>query len=192
MKINRIIFGIIFFIIIINISISASLSYDNFVHDQTILSLSSSSSVSQSSFSLDDQWNLGLVGARKAHSAGFDGTNASNPNDPVVVAVLDSGVDNNHTELQSSFVNSTDFTGEGTQDDTAHGTHVSGIIASNVRGVAPAAKIYSFKVIGSGGSGLVSWLINALNDLSKNHPPIKGGTDGVDIVTMSLGVLPSE
>ena len=69
----------------------------------------------------------------------------------VVVAVIDSGVDYNHTDLASAVLANVDFTGSGLppQDYNGHGTYVAGIIVSqsyNYRGIAPDAKIVSLKV----------------------------------------------
>ena len=40
-------------------------------------------------------------------------------------------------------------------DETAHGTHVSGTVAANgtIKGVAPEAKLLAYRVLGPGGSG---------------------------------------
>ncbi|NHI92658.1 MAG: hypothetical protein EAX96_09150 [Candidatus Lokiarchaeota archaeon] len=197
MKAKKIIISAILFLFFTNIIMSFSINYEQLNSNQAILSISSAPLSSQS-VSLDTQWNLELIGARKSRAAGLTGANASNPNDPVVIAVLDSGIFN-HSELKNAtghtkIVNSTDFTipSQGVQDDTAHGTHVAGIIASNVRGIAPDVILYNFKVIGSGGTGSSTWLQNALNDLATNHPPNKGGIEGVDIVTMSIGIVPDE
>lgn len=69
---------------------------------------------------------------------------------------------------------------------TEHGTHVAGIIAgqgkneadSPVKGVAPDADIYSYRVLGPYGSGFTSAILAAID---------KAVTDGMDIVNMSLG-----
>ena len=182
--------------IIFILSISVSCFQYSIVFENGQGFLVSSSIMSSQTVSIDPNWNLDITGARKARAFGYTGRNATDPTDPIVIAVLDSGI-YNHSEFRNSsglatLKNSTDFTGEGTQDDTAHGTHVAGIIASNVRGIAPDVILYNFKVIGSGGTGDTDWLEYALNNLSTFHPPHLGGTEGVDIVTMSLGVIPDD
>ena len=68
----------------------------------------------------------------------------------VGVAVVDTGVDYNHADLQPLGVQSYSAFGASAQDDNGHGTHVSGTIAArnnsaDVVGVAPAATIYGVK-----------------------------------------------
>src|SRR5690606_12996332 len=84
----------------------------------------------------------------------------------IKVGVLDSGIDYRHPDLGGCL-------GEGckvvaaynlVEDDTAedgmdvygHGTHVAGTIAAKgeIRGIAPDAKLYTFKVLGDDGYGL--------------------------------------
>ena len=78
-------------------------------------------------------------------------------NDPIVVAVIDSGVHGNHTILDSRLVTSRQACHLQPHNDDegrvhTHGTHVAGIIAaedtpsSDVVGIAPLARILSTKV----------------------------------------------
>lgn len=101
------------------------------------------------------------------------------------VAVLDTGVDLNHPDLQGQILDAKDFTGSpsGPQDVNGHGTHCSGIIAAldnslGVIGVAPECKILAGKVLGDHGSGSgrqiaagVHWAVDM----------------GAHIISMSLG-----
>ena len=53
-------------------------------------------------------------------------------------------------------------------DDNGHGTHVAGIIAAaddtqGVVGVAPQAKLYAIKVLGSSGGGYWSTVITGID-----------------------------
>ncbi len=99
----------------------------------------------------DDVWAQGIDGA---------GVN---------VAVLDTGIDTNHSELSDSIVGCDTFV-EGTttcEDDHGHGTHVSGIITANgvnanATGVAPGAGIYMYKVCDAGGSCYESDMMAAM------------------------------
>ena len=70
---------------------------------------------------------------------------------------------------------------------TAHGTHVSGIIAGTgeneeseyaVKGVAPNVELYGYRVLGPYGSGAPSGIIAAIE---------KSVLDGMDVINMSLG-----
>jgi subtilisin family serine protease len=78
-----------------------------------------------------------MVGAPAAWQAGFDGTG-------VLVAVLDTGYDQNHPELKDVVATSKDFTAAGIQDNIGHGTHVAATIAGHgdrYNGVAKGAKL---------------------------------------------------
>ena len=86
-----------------------------------------------------------LVGADSLWSEGYTGKG-------VKVAVLDSGIWEDHSELKGRVIASKSFVkGEDANDFSGHGTHVAGIIAGNgneYRGVAPDASIINAKVIG--------------------------------------------
>lgn len=105
----------------------------------------------------------------------------------VTVAVLDSGCDLDHPDLNdnliilkgSNFIDSR----KAPHDDNAHGTHVAGIIAAEnnelgMVGVAPECKIMPIKVLDSNGNG----------NLLAVAQGIRFAVDkGADIITMSLG-----
>lgn len=104
----------------------------------------------------------------------------------VIVAVLDTGVDYNHTHLKNSmYTNSREVAGNGIDDDNngyiddvhgydfdskdgdpmdedQHGTHCAGIIGSSedsvtgARGVAPGVKVMAVRIIGNDASGFMS------------------------------------
>jgi len=83
----------------------------------------------------------------------------------VKVAILDTGIDNNHPDLQN-IVLEKDFTGEGTNDENGHGTHVAGIAAGSgktsaglYQGVAPKTNLFDVKVLNKDGNGFMSDLI---------------------------------
>jgi subtilisin family serine protease len=83
-------------------------------------------------------------------------------------------------------------------DDVGHGTHCAGIAAGNgvLKGVAPDAKLYAFKVLDYNGEGYWGDIIKAINrsfdldndgyvygiDLEEDNPQ-----DIVDVISLSLG-----
>lgn len=96
--------------------------------------------------------------------------------DSVVVAIIDSGVDESHAGLRSRIVNGWDFVnGKMKVTDTlGHGTHLAGIVIQN----APNVKIMPVKFT-DGKTGDIATLSRA----------IKFATDkGVDILNLSLGL----
>ncbi|WP_328519683.1 S8 family serine peptidase [Kribbella sp. NBC_00359] len=119
------------------------------------------------------------VGAPQAWQAGYDGTGTT-------VAVLDSGVDAEHSDLigavkaQQNFTDSPDVA-----DRDGHGTHTSSTVAgrgvaSNGRnkGVAPGAQLLSGKVLNDSGSGDLSWIIAGME---------WAVAEGADVISMSIG-----
>ena len=99
----------------------------------------------------DDVWTMGINGS---------GVN---------VAVLDTGIDTDHSELQNSYLGGYDYVYDDAypEDDHGHGTHVSGIITANgedgdAKGVAPGAGIYMYKVCDASGSCYESDMMMAM------------------------------
>lgn len=111
---------------------------------------------------LDNAWGVKKIGAGLAHDAGKFGTG-------VKVAVIDTGIDYNHPDLNANFAGGYDFVNDDNDpmDDNDHGTHVAGTIAAEddgagVVGVAPQARLYALKVLNAAGSGYFSDIIAAL------------------------------
>jgi len=73
-------------------------------------------------------------------------------------------------------------------DDMGPGTHVAATAAGNgiLKGVAPDAKIYAYKVLDAGGSGSYSNIISAIE---RSIDPNQDGdfSDHLDIISLSLG-----
>jgi subtilisin family serine protease len=134
-------------------------------------------------FAEDLPWGVDRVDADVVQSNGEDGSGAD-------VAVLDTGIDSDHPDLQANLgtghaVTSCSGTdcAEPWDDDHNHGTHVAGIAdavdnAKGVVGVASGATLHAVKVLAGDGSGSSSDVADG----------ITWATDqGYDVVNMSLG-----
>ncbi|HJT37958.1 MAG TPA: S8 family serine peptidase [Actinomycetota bacterium] len=99
------------------------------------------------------QWGLVRIGAPAAWTVS-EGAGQ-------IVAVIDTGVDPTHPDLQGQLVPGYDFVDNDTHpvDQNGHGTLIAGIIAAvtnngvGVASVAPKAKIMPVRVLGADGSG---------------------------------------
>lgn len=136
------------------------------------------------------------TGADVAWSSNLDG-------EGVTVAVLDTGINDNHPDLKGAVVRRSDFTGEKpsngflskllsifrlsssrnnkTLDPIGHGTHCAGVIGGRgkqYRGVAPKVALIDVRVLGKHGSGSTDNIVKGMSWASKQ---------GVDIISMSLG-----
>jgi len=126
----------------------------------------------------DSVWDLGLTG---------EGTK---------IAIIDTGIDHNHPDMGGCFgpgckvLGGYDFVNNDASpmDDHGHGTHCAGIAAGDgaLKGVAPNADLYAYKVLNSGGSGYWSWIIAGIE--AATDPNDDGDfSDKVDVISMSLG-----
>ncbi len=107
----------------------------------------------------------------------------------VGVAVVDTGVDFNHTDLQPLGAASFSAFLSSAQDNNGHGTHVAGTIAAHnnttdVVGVAPSATIYAVKVLDAAGSGSDSSVTAGLDWVAANAATV---VPRIRVVNMSLG-----
>jgi subtilisin family serine protease len=99
----------------------------------------------------------------------------------VKVAVLDSGIDKNHSALSGKVVDEVSTTTESITVPGEHGTHCGGIVASQNSyrtGVAPGADLINVKVLTAGGSGDHTWVEKGMEAAYRL---------GADVVSMSLG-----
>ena len=137
------------------------------------------------------QWGIQQVNADEAW--------ATSTGSGQVIAVVDTGVDLSHPDLQAKLVPGATFTGcaesgpcgngdweSGSGEPHPHGTHVAGIAAavtgngSGIAGVAPDAAIMPVKVLTADGGSF-----------EEVAAGIRWAADnGADVVNLSLGALP--
>lgn len=106
----------------------------------------------------------------------------------VRVAIIDTGIDSSHRDLQSKVdggynaINDCERV-ECWQDDNGHGSHVAGTVAAakdgrGVVGVAPKARLYAVKVLDAEGSGNLSDVIKGI---------VWAANNDMQVANMSLG-----
>lgn len=143
------------------------------------------------------QWGLDRVQAEAAW--------ATTTGTGVLVAVVDTGVDLAHPDLQANIISSgADFsepngtcvksgpkgqktcTQDGAQDKNGHGTHVAGIIGAvanngvGVAGVAPGVKILPVRVLDAEGSGTTNEIASGIR---------YAADQGAKVINLSLGFM---
>ena len=99
--------------------------------------------------------------------------------------IIDSGIDLDHPDLNTSRACHVFFTGQSPDDQNGHGTHVAGTVAAKnngvgVVGVAANAFVCAVRVLGPSGSGSWEGVVNGVNHVAAN------GASG-DVANMSLG-----
>ena len=125
-------------------------------------------------------WGVDRIDADVAHEY--------NSGTGVKVAIIDTGIDYSHPDLDDNFNSELlgyDFADNDNNpmDYDGHGTHCAGIVAAEdneigVIGVAPDADLYALKVFTDAGSGSYSDVVSALEWSIDN---------GMDVISMSIG-----
>ncbi|ABA23664.1 Peptidase S8 and S53, subtilisin, kexin, sedolisin [Trichormus variabilis ATCC 29413] len=147
-----------------------------------------------------NNWGADLINAPEVWAKGYTGQG-------ITVAVVDGGVDRNHTDLSSNiWKNLKEIAGNGKDDDgngyiddvygwnfvdnnnntldkNGHGTHVAGTIAGvrnsfGVTGIAYNAKIMPVKVLADNGSGADNAIAQGIRYAANN---------GANVINLSLG-----
>ncbi|MFD1019456.1 S8 family peptidase [Thalassobacillus hwangdonensis] len=113
-----------------------------------------------------------------------------------VVAILDTGCQTDHPDLQTTIIDGRNFTTDFNSDETiyednnGHGTHVAGTVAAattdgnGIAGVAPEAQLLVLKVLSGSGSGQYQWIIDAINYAVDWEGP---NGEKARVISMSLG-----
>lgn len=103
----------------------------------------------------------------------------------IKIAILDTGIDQNHEDLSAKIVLQRNFTTSETIDDLyGHGTHVGGIAAAitgnriGVAGGCPDCVLFNGKVLRDDSAGAYSWIANGITWSADN---------GAKVINLSLG-----
>ncbi|KAI1290358.1 Subtilase-type proteinase psp3 [Halotydeus destructor] len=81
---------------------------------------------------------------------------------PVVVYILDTGIDVNHPEFGDRASLGINFYGRSAIDDNGMGTHIAGLVGSKTYGVAKKANLVGVKVFSGVGTGRQGDLMDAI------------------------------
>jgi len=123
-----------------------------------------------------DQWGPAAVSAPAAWGVTLG-------NSGIVIAVVDTGVDDSHPDLASKIAGEYSYVGT-TRDGFGHGTHVAGIAAGatnndvGVAGMCPSCRILSVKVLDDQGSGYMSDVASGI---------AYAASHGARVISLSLG-----
>ncbi len=106
--------------------------------------------------------------------------------DSIIVAVVDTGIDNIHPDLQGKVISGFNFISGNNDpmDDAGHGTHVAGTIGATtnngigVSGINWNIRLMPVKVLNSSGSGLDVAIFSGIKYAADN---------GAKVINMSLG-----
>lgn len=145
-------------------------------------------------------WGVNLIDAERVWG-GADGARdvvTSTNGDSVKVAVIDTGIDFDHPDLNDNYNGGWNFVENNAYPDdngvgcaiAGHGTHCAGIIGAEdnqlgVVGVAPRVNIYALKVQTSGDTA--SDIIDCIEDWTDAVNWAR--THSMDVISMSLGII---
>ncbi len=129
--------------------------------------------------SFDDQWGYDKIQPEKVWDQNIDASK-------VTVAVLDTGIDYTHPELDGRVIKGYNFVDNSldVMDRFGHGTHVAGIIGAKgnngigVAGLAWNVKLLAVKVLGDNGQGSTAAVMKGIQYAADM---------GAQVINMSLG-----
>lgn len=151
------------------------------------------------------QWGLSAINVEAAWN--------STRGKGVTIAVIDTGLDFTHPDIQGNiWSNPDEIAGNGKDDDgngyiddirgwdfynndnnatddNGHGTHVAGISSAvrnnyqGIAGVAPESKVMALKALDSGGGGTLGTIFSALSKAIRY-----AANEGAKVINMSLGI----
>lgn len=114
------------------------------------------------------------------HAAGFLGQN-------ITVAILDTGIYPHQDLIPVYYFKDFIHQNPVCYDDSGHGTHVAGIIASSKLGIAPKCNLIVLKVLNHKGEGKTSQVLNSFQWLLNNQKKYN-----IRIINISIGSTPNQ
>jgi subtilisin len=138
-------------------------------------------------------WGVDRIDADVVHTTGNKGSGIN-------VAIMDTGIDYTHEDLNDNYYGGYDFAGGSVSlnendanpmDYAGHGTHCAGIVAAEdnargVVGVAPGAKLWAVKVFDDKGRGVYSDVIEGFEWCINTHYDNDQDND-IQVISMSFG-----
>ncbi len=179
--------------------------YTVYLYDEPL-----SATVPNDLYYLSYQWNIEALNVQSAWNYGIEGQDLDGErdlnydeigdNDPIVVAVIDSGLNPNHEDIDYDRVlEGRNFygNGESTEDLQGHGTFVTGLIMATkdnglgIAGICQSVYCMPLRVFGSGNSTQTSTIVSAIEYAAAQRELFDstGGARGtnVSVINMSLG-----
>ncbi len=128
-----------------------------------------------------NQWGAFLIQAAASSDSAWEYTHAAGVN----IAIIDTGIDQDHPDVSAKITSQRNCSDSGTLDDLyGHGTHVAGIAgavtnnAVGVAGIGYDVYLMNAKALSDNGSGYYSWIAEC----------IRWAADaGAKVINMSLG-----
>ena len=124
---------------------------------------------------------------------GTDGDVTSGERVDADVAIVDTGIDKNHPDLNvvGGISCSTDNPNAWGDDPNGHGTHVAGTVGAldntiGVVGVAPGVRLWAVRILNSAGDGLLSWYVCGLDWITAQKDPLDPTRPLIEAVNMSV------
>ena len=133
--------------------------------------------------------NISRVGATLSPAAGIDGRDTRIDAD---VAVIDTGIQSNHPDLEvAGGYNCTSSNRGSWGDGHGHGTHVAGIVGAidngyGVVGVAPGVRLWSVRVFDSNAYSRISWIVCGIDWITAQRDPSDASRPLIEVANMSL------
>ncbi len=123
---------------------------------------------------------------------GIDGDITNGERVDADVAIVDTGIDKNHPDLNvAGGVSCSTDNPQAWGDGNGHGTHVAGIVGAidnsfGVVGVAPGVRLWAVRILDSAGNGLLSWYVCGLDWIAAQRDPVDPTRPLFESVNMSV------